>query len=503
MTAAVAILAAVYSCPMERVDSMEPSASQSSYDARAVSLVYETPLQIDYEKRPYALAPGLCELPEASSDGLEYVFRMVPGAAVGAADVKRAIDNLRDPANPSPGGWTMKKVRAVELLSPGSFKVVLSERQHVFPWLVALSYCGVKNADGEGTGPYRLASWWRNHEMVFEKNPSWRGWRAADEECSRSGMETFDTVRYLVVDDPSTQWLMFLRGELDSLPGVSRDNWSAVMDESGRIDPRLAAKGISLCGGDDAIEIRYIGMNMRDPVLGRNKALRQALSCAFDFPSWKKFYNNAVAEPAGPVPPSVAGAVGGRSPYSFDLEKAARLLDEAGYPGGVDPATGRRLELALSIGRPTQDSREAGELVASFFQKAGVKLELRFQTWEAFLSSVNRGDAQLFMMAWVGDYPDAENFLQLFHSSNKSPGPNHSDYANAQYDAEYDAAMAAATEDERLAHWRRCQEIVMEDCPWIFTHITRNYSLAGPRVRNFIAGDFLYGHEKHLRTSKK
>ena len=36
---------------------------------------------------------------------------------------------------------------------------------------------------------------------------------------------------------------------------------------------------------------------------------------------------------------------------------------------------------------------------------------------------MNRRQAQLFQLGWVADYPDAENFLQLFYSKNESPAP--------------------------------------------------------------------------------
>ncbi len=75
---AAVLVAATFTRSLERVNSMDPIMSQSAYDARAVRLVYETPLEIDYEARPYRLAPGLCELPEVSSDGLVYTLRVRP-----------------------------------------------------------------------------------------------------------------------------------------------------------------------------------------------------------------------------------------------------------------------------------------------------------------------------------------------------------------------------------------------------------------------------------------
>ena len=93
---AAVLVAATFTRSLERVNSMDPIMSQSAYDARAVRLVYETPLEIDYEARPYRLAPGLCELPEVSSDGLVYTLRVRPDSPVTATDVKDSLERLRD-----------------------------------------------------------------------------------------------------------------------------------------------------------------------------------------------------------------------------------------------------------------------------------------------------------------------------------------------------------------------------------------------------------------------
>lgn len=488
------LLAAVFTRAMERVDSLDPAQAQSVYDSKVAQLIYETPLNVDYVARPYRLSPGLCELPEVSADGLEYRFVVCDGAPVEAADIARAIARLRDRDNPCAGSWTMRQVAAVEIPNRRTLTVRLKHRQHVFPWMMAMSTMGVRLADGSGTGPYRLASWWRNHEMVFERNREWRGWSA--------NPAPFDQVRFLVVDDISTQWLMFLSGQIDYLGEIARDNWGAVIGEDGRLRPSLAAAGVRLLGGDTALEVRYIGINCRNRLLGGNRKLRQALNLGFDAPTWARFYNGGVSAADGPIPPGVAGRLETPFPYRYDEAAARRKLAEAGYPDGVSAATGERLSLMLSIGRPTQDSREAGELIASFYARIGVRIELDFRTWEAFLGAVNRGDVELFMMGWVGDYPDAENFLQCFYSPNRSPGANHCDYVSAEFDREYEAAMACVEAEEREERWRRCQAIVREDCPWIFLHFTRAYSLVRPRVLGMVPGDFPYGEEKYLRVEE-
>ena len=476
-----AILAATLVRPMERVSTMDPFKAQSIYDSHASGLVYETPLRVDYKARPYRLAPGCCELPTVSDSGRTYNFKeRVPDAA---AQVASSIARLRETGTVSPNTWMVKDIESVSA-NGGVLTVRLAKRAHYFPWLMTMAPFAAIGKDGDGTGPYRLERWRKNHTMTFRRR-------------SQSAPPAFDEVRYLVIDDHSTQWLMFLKGEIDILSEIPRDTWDSMIGTDGRLCKALADKGVRLFESP-SLTVMYIGINMRDKTLGPNRKLRQALNAAFDYPAWSRFHNGRIRPGDGPVPPGIDGRLETPFQYRYDVERAKRLLADAGYPGGIDSATGRRLTLKLAIGRPNQESREAGDLTAAFYDKIGIKLELQFFTWDAFLKAVNDGRVQLFRMGWVADYPDAQNFLQLFHSRNVSPGPNHADYVNPEFDREYDAAMDATSDDERRAHWLRCQEIVREDCPWVFTHFNSDYSLVGPRVGNYIPSAFPYGNEREF-----
>lgn len=470
----VVLLAATFVRPLERVTSMDPAVAQSTADAHAIHLVYETPLQIDYQARPYRLVPGFCELPAVSADGLVYTFRLAhPDRTVlTAEDVVRALERLRDPTCSS--GWIVKNVVSAHALDAKTVEIVLGHPLRHFPWLMALDHVAVVGPKGEGSGPYELTHWRKNHEMVFKR---------------RDGKKGFDEIRYLVIDDLSTQWLMFLKGEIDYLGERHLDNWDAIVDANGRLRPEFTEKGIRLYS-NPSLSVMYMGINMHDAVLGPNKKLRQALNAAFDFPAWEKFFEYRVTECSTPVPPGVPNRLERPLPYRFDLEKARQLMREAGYPEGIDQKTGRRLVLHLAIGRVDQSSRASSELLASFYEKIGIRLEIDYMPWDAFLTAVNEGRVQLFRLAWVADYPDAQNFLQLFYSPYRSPGINHASYENPSYDAAYESG-----------DYKRCQEILQEDCPWVFTHHDVEHSLVGPRVRNFIPSDFPYGNEQYYENA--
>ena len=471
----------VFRRPFGRVASMDPIRAADVLAAEAVALVYEPLLEVDYKARPYRLKECVCELPSVSEDGLVYTFKVADGRSfrngkpVTAADIKRCLDRLADKSNASPGMWTMDGVKSVEAVDGRTVRIALKKPSHVFTWLMAMPFTGVVAEDGSGSGAYWLKSWRKNHEMVFSRNERYREHVAIDE------------IRFPVVDDVSTQWLMFLGGELDFLGAVSRDNWDAVVGKDGNLLPELKEKGMTLMSAP-SLSVFYVGFNMKDPVIGPNRKLRQALNCAFDFPAWKRFLNNRILPSDGPLPPGISGRLETPFAYAYNEEKARSLLAEAGYPNGVDPKTGRRLHLEIAVGRATQDAREMVELMASFYDRVGIELAARYMTWDAFLTAVNEGRTQMFNLGWIGDYPDPENFLQLFHSKNVSPGANHSNYVNPEFDKAYDAM-----------DWKKAQEIIREDCPWIFLYSPKSYSLMWNRVENYIPTDFPYGIEKHLR----
>lgn len=511
-------LAATFTHPLERVASVDPIRSQATNDSFIIHLLYETILKIDYFVRPYKLSPGVCELPEVSADGLTYSLTVREGIAfhphevfggkgraLTAEDVAYTLRRLADPKNASGGMWTMACLSRVDVLDARRLKITLKQPQHVFPWLLAMPFTGVVAREAVekygprfggvsvGSGPYRLAAWRRNHQMSLARMPDWHGWQEIK-------TVPFDRMEFPVVDDPSTKWLMFLAGQADFLRGIATDNWDAIVGPDGKLLPELYAKGVRL-HSTPMLETTFIGCNMKDPVLGKSRKLRQALNCAFDFEAWNKFSNGRLMPCTAPVPPGIEGRVETPFKYAYNPEKAKRLLKEAGYPDGIDPATGRHLVLPIILGNASQQMRVQMELIVEFYDRVGLRLEPRYLTWNAFLQAVNEGRTALYFLGWVADYPDAENFMQLFHSKNVSPGANHANYVNPAFDALYDRAMATLDKEERMACWREAQEIVREDCPLIWLDCPKRYWLSWKHVGNFIPSDFMNGAENIcLRT---
>lgn len=548
-----------------RVRGFDPAREGDVTSAQAIQRIYEGLVQISYLDRPYRVEPLLAEsLPEISPDGLTVTFRLRPGIhfqddacfpggrgrEVTAGDFVYAFKRIADRKVLSSGWWAFQgrirgldafreasagpeptdyelPVEGLQALDDRTLRIALEKPYPQLLWVLALHYGSVVAREAVqyygdrfgshpvGTGPYVLAAWTRNYRMEFVRNPKWRETGRSDRYPERGGagdesagllrdagqaLPLIDRIVSYVVADPATQWLMFLTGELDE-SDIARDNWSVVVDGAGQLVPDLRDRRIALTITPQ-LRITYIGLNMDDPVLGRNKALRQALTCAFNSDEWVKLNNGRVRRAKGPIPSSLEGYEAGYDPLPFDLARARGLLEEAGYPGGLDPATGRRLELTLELGRADDlELRQSAELFAAFMDRVGIVVRLNANNGPAYYEKLERRQAQMFYLSWIGDYPDAENFLQCFYGPNASPGPNRANYVNPDFDRLFEQARSLPDSPERTALYRRMARLVMDDAPWIFAAEPLVYTLQQARLLNRKPHMFPYGMEKYYRLA--
>lgn len=390
----------------------------------------------------------------------------------------------------------------------------------------SIEYYGEKIAEHPvGTGPYELVEWRRNNRIEFVRSPKWKETGRTDLYPTNASPEQVaaglhgdagqpipfvDRIVQFIVEDDTTAWMMFLSGQF-SFSRISPDNWDAVVTPNKGLSDALTKRGIEMVSSPELM-VRYIGFNWDDAVVGasddpeqhvRNRKLRQALSCAYDFAQMNKFLNNRMQSVTGPIPKPLAGCLEEPSPYEYNIDKARRLLEEAGYPDGVDPETGRKLKLAMEIGSADSTTRQMMELLTDIYQKIGVDLDVQYNTWPAFMEKLNRRQAQLFYLGWVTDYPDAENFFQLFYSKNESPGPNHVNYRNPEIDALYEEVRIMLDSPERTALYEKMARLLVEDAPWIYCFQETSFILKQGWVKNHVFHNFPYGMDKYRRIDTK
>jgi ABC-type transport system substrate-binding protein len=521
---------------LERPFKLEPLLCTAMPDVSPDGLVYS-----------FRLRPGI-----RFSDDPCFTNRAGRGRELVAEDFVYSLKRLADLKNASVAWWILDgkikgldafreasggdaptdyaaPVEGLRALDAHSLRIELTQPYAQLLWVLAMHHCVAVPREAVefygdqltvhpvGTGPFVLNDWVRNYRLEFVRNPAWAASGRVDRYPDKGApgdaeaglladagrpLPLCDRVVEYVISDPATEWLMFLNGQLDQIRAIARDNWDLVVDEHRRLRPGLAERGIQLFSGPQ-MSIGYFGYNMDDPLFATNARLRQAMSCAFNHEEWIRLNNYRVMEPTGPIPRGVDGYPEEPLPFRLDLERAAGLLAEAGYPKGIDPATGRRLEIVLDVGRADSvETRQGVELFVSMMDKIGIVIRPSYNNWPTFLQKLEHRQVQMYYLAWTADYPDAQNFLLLFYSKSASPGPNHSNYRNPRFDELFEASMKLSAGPERTALYRRMADIARQDCPWIFRSDNLDFVLWQKWARNYKFHPLAMGLEKYQRVEE-
>lgn len=538
------------------VATLDPALAGDTTSQYVAAAFYDTPLQYEYDRSAYRLKPSmLSKMPEISADGKRYrcelrkdlyfqdgpPFRGLGKDArqVKAQDIVFSLLRLADSRLYSPGYWLVRgKITGLEefrersakaekndlspydagcaglkVLDDFTFEIHLDAPDPRLSYALALPYCaavsrcaveyyGEDFADHpHGSGPFRLAQWRKDYVIRMSRNPEYREetFSAAENPEDRERkLPLSDEIICYLVKQPLASWLLFLQGELDFY-ALDGDNFEAVVNEDLELAPTLRARGIRLIQAPE-LQTNYIGFNFGDPVLGKNADLRRAISLAFDKKMRILHSGGRFVEAYGPIPPGIAGHVPGWKGGGFgeqNIEEARSFLARAGYPDGIDPATGAPLELSFDQTGSDTFYRQTAELLATDLGRIGIRVRAEFNTRPRFLQKLSAGQLQLFRFSWTADYPDAENFLQLFYGPN-SGSCNRVLYNDPVYDRMYEESAVMPDSPERSAKYTAMAEYLAEQCPWIFETHTVAFVLAHDWMTNYIPHDFAFNRWKYF-----
>jgi oligopeptide transport system substrate-binding protein len=473
------------------------------------------------------------------------------GRPVTAHDVIYSIKRLADPAVQSTGYWLVAgKIRGIdeffkkatakgradysetieglEAVDDRTLKIMLTEPLPAFIYVMsmpytapvareAVEYYNTPGRDGfarhpVGTGAYKLKSWERQHRIILERSPSFRAElypstgapgdreKGLLDDAGRK-LPFLDEVWYTIISTGQPVWLLFVQGYLDA-SGVPQEQFDRVVTKNLELSGDFAKKGISLEIASD-LSIYFLAFNMRDPLLGENRLLRQALSVAYDTNLYNDiFMNGRAIDAQGPLPPGVFGYDPKLvNPYkAYSLERAKELLAQAGYPGGVDRNTGRQLELTYDIGSDSARARETAAFDMRCFESLGIKMKLQVNTFSQYLERTRKGTFQMTSGGWMADYPDPENFMQLLYGPNAPPNPNSSAFSNPEYDRLYEKMKTMEDSPERQEIIDKMVRIVIEECPWIFNFHSPSYVLRHAWYKNGKAHSISGNYRKYHRV---
>ncbi len=286
------------------------------------------------------------------------------------------------------------------------------------------------------SGPFRLVEhkvrdrfvmekWddhWAAHEVKLERIEAW----SIDHVHTSTNLYRAGYTDFVVANDIPPEFLPILRGKDDFV-----------------ISP--------------ALSVYFYRLNTDHPPLD-DVRVRRALAMAIDRTDVVSVAKGGELPATHIVPPGLPGypVVEG---MGFDPAAAKALLAEAGYPGGE----------GFPVMRILYNTQEKHKHIAAVIQDQwkrhlGITVELENREWKTFLKTVHAQDYVIARGGWIGDYLDANTFLEMWITGG---GNNETGWSSTAYDDLIREAGQTADPEERLQVLAQAEGILNEEIPFI------------------------------------
>lgn len=452
-------------------ESLDPAIVTLAADMRITKALFEGLLRLDGKTgRPI---PGWAERWDVSPDGKTYTFYLRTNSAwstgepLTSGDVLYSWRRALEPAtaadyagqlfyiknaeafylgkitDPGKVGLTVVDARTfrVELDHPVAFFLDLC----CFPTLAivprqALARHGDRWLTGKplpSSGPYELVTWRLNDKVRLRKNPHY--WDASHVRS--------ELVDVLPTASPNAALNLYETGAADII-------WDKDLEPVDLMDV--------VRHRPDFHQFNFLGTSFfrfnvtRKPF--DDARVRRAFALATDKERLVHKLTFGGEQPASHFVPN--GVANYQSPagLGFEPAEARRLLAEAGFPGGAHFPRFQYLFFSAAGGAKIQ-GQIAVELQEMWRANLGVTMELRQIERKIFYNAQSRLDYDLAASSWVGDYNDANTFLDLFMSNS---GNNRTGWKNPRYDQLIEQADTLTDRQRRAELFQQAESLLVE-----------------------------------------
>lgn len=321
-----------------------------------------------------------------------------------------------------------------------SFAVILSKEYG--QQLLKNKTPGKLDAEPVGTGPFILKRYVKDNSLRYEANRKYF-----------RGSPKLDKVTFLITPDPSVRLQKLKNGECHLIADPSPSDLKTLKSSA---NLQLASTM-----GDN---LGFISLNVRKKPFD-NLKVREAIAHALNIPSYvNAVFSNMASVAKTAVPSTVWGSNDHIPAYDYNVEKAKRLLKEAGYPDGFDT----ELWTLPVVRQYNPNGKKMGELIQADLAKIGVRVKLVSYDWPTYLEKLRHGEHAMAENGWISDNGDPDNFLNMTLSCQSvRGGTNSSQWCNSAFDQVLNSAKMSSDTSVRTKAYLRAQEIIHAQVPMI------------------------------------
>ena len=319
-----------------------------------------------------------------------------------------------------------------------------------------------------GSGPFKFVEWKPGDYIMLEKN----------KDFFIKGKPHVDRVIIKIIPDMNNRVMAVERGEVDAMPFF--DSLREVKRLSGDKNLVVTNKGYAGIGSLDWVAFNT-GKKPFDDV-----RVRQAAAYAIDRNFFAKVIMMGLVTPsATPITPFSPFYTKDVNMYDVNLEKAKKLLDEAGYPVKAD---GTRFTVTVDYAPGSPTTKMMAEYLKPQLAKVGIDANIRispdFGTWAERVSNYNFDITTDNVFNWGDPVIGVHRTYSSANIVKGVPFSNTQQYRNPKVDAIMEQAASEVDNEKRAKLYKEFQQIVMNDVPIYFMTTTAYHTIYNKRVGN-------------------
>jgi len=466
---------------------LDPALESDGESFKVCDNIYET--LVTFGPETTEVVPGLALSWDVSEDGLTWTFRLRQdvlfhdGTPFDADAVVFSLERQfkeDHPFHKVEGAyqyWASMSMSDIvsDVRAEGPWTVVIHLKRPNAPFLsnLAMNFCAIVSPTAiqkwkddaprhpVGTGPFQFVQWIKDDRIVLERNPTYWGETPA-----------LDRIIFRSIPESSVRLIELSQGSIDVMDNLVPDFITHIQS-----DPKL--KLLSQAG----MNVGYLAMNMDRPPFHLLK-VRRAVNQAINKQALVDNLYQGLALPAvNPIPPTLWSYNESVEGYVYDPDEARRLLAEAGYPQGFKTTL-----WAMPVPRPYMPQpMKIAEAIQADLKRVGIQAEIVTFEWGTYLDKVQRGQHDMALLGWTGDNGDPDNFLYVLLDKNATafPANNIAFYRSGPLHELLVDAQREVDPERRTDLYRKAQEIVHEDAPWVpLVHAAQTAALR-TRVEGF------------------
>jgi peptide/nickel transport system substrate-binding protein len=448
--------------------SLDPSCTTDLDSMKVTVNILETLVKCEADGNQ--IVPCLAESWKSSEDGLSWVFKLRQGiyfhdgtpfnADAVVFNFQRWMDARNSYHTGSFSYWNYifggfpGFVKSVTSLSDYTIEIRLSKPYAPFLNALSMPVFGIASPEAMkkygadlyehpvGTGPFIFKSWERNKSILLIRNDKY--W---------NGAAKVNMVEFRVIPSSKDRLDQLRNGSIHIADHLSPDDVSDI-----KYDPNLY---LYL---RPSFNVGYLATNNeRYPFNIRE--LRLAINYAIDKEKLINDVFDNLAKPASTyIPPSLWGYNEDLEPYEYNPEKAKKFLTIAGFPNGFKTTLWVMNGARDYFPKPS----ETAQFIQENLKKVNIDVEIKILNWNDYLERMNKGEHEIALMGWTGDFMDPDNFLYTMLASENTKnglGGNYSFYKSREADQLLSLARQTTNMVFRRSLYKGLQEIVNYDAP--------------------------------------